>query len=173
MAIRRKINWLSALMLTLLLGLCACKSQETILPFEILEQEERNLTGQIYEAREPRVSIIVQPDEVMELDDWVTEASKEQLQVMDYDTYFALVVFQGMKPTDGYGVQIERIVRKGNEVTIHAQFQEPRPDQKKNDIVTSPYCLIQVQKIGTWDQDIKFNVIADGSVVVSASHNIP
>jgi hypothetical protein len=92
---------------------------------------------------------------------------------MDYNAYFALAVFQGMKPTDGYGVQIERIVRRGNEVTIHAQFQEPRPDQKKNDIVTSPYCLIQVQKIGTWDQNIEFNVIADGSVVIPASHNIP
>jgi len=173
MAIRRKINWLLVLMLTLLLGLSACKSQETNLPFEILEQEERNLTGQIYEAREPGLIIVAQADEVAELDDWVTETSKEQLQVMDYDVYFALVVFQGMKPTDGYGVQIERIARKGNEVTIHAQFQEPRPDQEKNDIVTSPYCLIQVQKIGAWDQDVKFNVIADGSVLISASHSIP
>lgn len=173
MAIRRKINWLLVLMLTLLLGLSACKSQETNLPFEILEQEERNLTRQIYEAREPGLIIVAQADEVAELDDWVTETSKGQLQVMDYDAYFALAVFQGVKPTDGYGVQIERIVRKGNEVTIHAQFQEPHPDQKKNDIVTSPYCLIQVQKIDTWDQNIKFNVIVDDSVVISASHSIP
>ncbi len=173
MAIRRKINWLSVLMLTLLLGLSACKSQETNLPFEILEQEERNLTGQIYEAREPGLIVVAQPDEVAELDDWVTETSKEQLQVMDYDAYFALVVFQGMKPTDGYGVRIERVVREGNEVTIYAQFQEPHPDQRKNDIVTSPYSLIQVQKTDTWDQNIKFNVIVDDSVVISASHSIP
>ncbi len=173
MAIHRKINWLSVLILTLLLGLSACKSQETNLPFEILEQEERNLTGQVYEAREPGLIIVAQPNEVAELDDWITETAKEQLQTMDYDTYFALVIFQGIKPTDGYSVQIERIIRKNYEVTIHAQFQEPRPDHKKNDIVTSPYCLIQVQKIGAWDQDIKFNVIADGGVVIAISHNIP
>ncbi len=173
MAIRRKINWLSALMLTLLLGLSACKPQETNLPFEILEQEERNLTGQVYEAREPGLIIVAQPDEVTEFDDWVTETSKEQLRVMDYNAYFALAVFQGMKPTDGYGVQIERVVRTGDKVTIHTQFQEPSPDQEKNDIVTSPYCLIQVQKVGAWDQNITFNVIADGSVVISTSHSIP
>lgn len=170
---RAKMNWLLLLMLTLLLGLTACKPQETDLPFEILEQEARNLTGQAYEAREPGLIIVAQPDEVTELDNWVTEASKEQLQVMDYKAYFALALFQGMKPTDGYSVQIERIARTGNEVTIHVQFQEPRPDQKKNDIVTSPYCLIQVQKIGTWDQNVKFNVIADGSAVLSATHYIP
>lgn len=170
---RAKMNWLLLLMLTLLLGLAACKPQETDLPFEILEQEERNLTGQAYEAHEPGLIIVAQPDEVTELDNWITEASKEKLQVMDYEAYFALALFQGMKPTDGYGIQIERIARTGDEVTIHARFQEPRSDQKKNDIVTSPYCLIQVRKIGTWDQNIKFNVIADGGVVLSTTYNIP
>ena len=173
MAIRRKMNWLLALILTLSLGLSACKPQETDLPFEILEQEEINLAGQAYETREPGLIIVAQPDEVTELDDWVTEASKEQLRVIDYNAYFALAVFQGVKPTDGYGVQIERIVRKGNEVTIYAQFQEPSPDREKNDIVTSPYCLVKVQKIGAWEQNIMFNVIVDDSVVIYASHNIP
>lgn len=173
MAIRRKIDWLLVLMLALLLGLSACKPQETNLTFEILEQEEINLTGQLYEAREPGLIIVAQSDEVTEMDDWVTETSKERLQVMDYDAYFALTVFQGRKPTDGYRIQIERIVRESKEVTIYAQFQEPHPDQKKNDIVTSPYCLLQIQKIDTWDQSIKFNVIVDDSVVISASHSIP
>ncbi|MEA3308170.1 MAG: protease complex subunit PrcB family protein [Chloroflexota bacterium] len=175
MAIRRngKMNWLLLPMFTLLLGLSACKPQETNLPFEIVEQEERNLTGEIYEAREPGLIVVAQSDEVAELDDWVTETSKEQFQVMDYDACLALVVFQGMKPTDGYGVRIERVVRESNEVTIYAQFQKPHSDQKKNDIVTSPYSLTQVQKTDTWNQNIKFNVIVDDSVVISASHSIP
>lgn len=168
-----KMNWLPLLILILLLGLTACKPQETNLPFETLEQEERNLTGQAYEAREPGLIVVAQPDEVTELDNWVTETSKGKLQVMDYEAYFALALFQGMKPTDGYSIQIERIARTGDEVTIHVLFQEPRSDQEKNDIVTSPYCLIQVQKIGTWAQNITFNVIADGSVVLSATHYIP
>lgn len=169
----RKANWLSLLVFALLFGFSACRSSETDLTFEILEQKERNFTGQVYETHDLALIIVAQPDEVKELDDWVTVTSKEQLQVMDYDTYFALAVFQGMKPTDGYSVQIERIVRVDDEVTIHIRLQEPLPEQKKNDTETSPYCLAKVQKIDTWNQKITFNVVADDSVIASASHDIP
>ncbi|MDF1513962.1 MAG: hypothetical protein P1S60_09145, partial [Anaerolineae bacterium] len=67
MAIHSRMNCLLLLMLTVLLGLSTCKPQETNLPFDILEREDRNLTGHVYEAREPGFIIVAQSDEVIEL----------------------------------------------------------------------------------------------------------
>lgn len=147
--------------------------QETILPFETIEQKLKADLGPPYEGREPRLMVIARPEEVANLNDWVTEDAKDRLQTLDYDTYFALIVFQGWKPTFGYGIQIERITRLEGEVTVFVQFKEPRPDEEKADTVTSPYHLVQVQKVDTWAQDVTFNVVADGTNIVSVSHTIP
>lgn len=149
------------------------QSQETNLPFETIEQKLKADMGPPYEAREPGLMVIARPEEVANLDDWVTEDAKTQLQMLDYDAYFALIVFQGWKPTYGYDIQIERLARLEDKVTIFVQLKEPRPDEVKLDTVTSPYHLVQVRKMDTWARDVTFNMVADGAIIVSVSHNIP
>jgi len=168
------LRWLLLpLVPVLMLVPSACKPQETSLPFETVERREWVSTGQVYKAREPGVIVIARPEDVASLNDWVTEDAKAQLQALDYTAYFALVVFQGWKGTDGYSIQIERITRREDDVAILVLLQEPRPDERKNDIVTSPYHLVQVQKVGAWDRDITFTVVEDETTIALASHNIP
>lgn len=172
MATRRKTNWLLLLMLIPLLGLSACQSKEAKLPFETLDQGDWGNAGHAYEAQEPTLTVITQSTEVTELDDWITLHAQTQLQMLDYNTDFAIVVFQGWKPTSGYSVQVDRVTRRGDTVTVYAQFRRPKPEKEKADIARSPYHLVQVQKVGTWDQEITFNLVVDEVVVASLSRYV-
>ena len=77
------------------------------------------------------------------------------------------------RPTTGYGVQINRIARQGDTVTIYAQFREPNPDEERADMVTSPYHLVRVKKVGTWEGDISFNLVVGGGIAASLSRRFP
>ena len=192
--VQRGAGWLLLLVLLVMLVLCACRSretelptetteqtkvetscqsQETDLPFETIEQKLKADLGPPYEGREPGLMVIARPEEVANLNDWVTEDAKARLQTLDYDAYFGLIVFQGWKPTFGYGIQVERIASLEDEVTVLVQLKEPRPDEEKADTVTSPYHLVQVQRVGAWARDVTFNMVAEGAIIVSVSHNVP
>lgn len=156
-----------------LAGLNACQPQETDLSFETIEQRDASGTRQIYQDKQPGLIVITTLEEVANLDALVTPETQARLQSLNYDADFVLAVFQGWKPTDGYDIQVERITHLRDKVTVFVRLQEPPPDRKKNDIVTSPYHLVQVQKVGTWDGDATFNVVVNGTVIASVSHNIP
>jgi hypothetical protein len=111
--------------------------------------------------------------EIVELDNLVAPTTLEHLHALDLDAHFVLVVFQGWKSTIGYGVRVDRITRRGDTVTVYARFREPKPDEEKGAMVTSPYHLIQIQKVGTWSRDITFNLVVDEAVVASLSRYIP
>ncbi len=159
--------------LAISLGLSACQPKEVDLLFETIERRDASGTGQVYQDRQPGLIVIATPEEAASLGALVTSESQAQLQNLNYNTYFAIAIFQGRKPTTRYSVQIERITRKGNMVTIHALFKEPQPSEAKGDEVTSPYHLVQVQKVGTWGQTITFNLVAGDVIVTSLSHYIP
>lgn len=142
------------------------------LPFEVIEQKIR-FSVLYHESREPKLVVVARSSEMSHLTGFVSETAQEQLQAIDYDTHLALAVFQGLKTNDGYSVQIEHIVRTGNEVKIYAQFEEPQPDRVYSMELTSPYCAVQVQKVGTWNQRVSFSVIVNGSIVASDVQNIP
>jgi len=170
---RWRIGLLFLLILLPLFELSACKFQQNDLPFETIAQDDWGNSGHAYEAQEPALAVIAQPAEVADLDGWITSDAQTQLQTLDYDAYFALIVFQGWKPSTGYSVQVNRITREENTVRVYAQFQEPKPDEAKADEATSPYHLVQVQKVGTWGEDVTFNLVVNGTAIVSASRNIP
>ena len=151
----------------------SCKPKEIDLTFETIEQKEWAGTGQSYEAREPGSIVISSLQDIANLDKLVTDEAMTQLQELDYDNYFVLVVFQGRKPTTGYRVQIDHITRTGKIINVYTQFLEPKPDEAKADAITSPYHLVQVQKIGEWGQEISFQVIVNETIVTSLSYFIP
>ncbi len=164
-----KERGLSLLCLLIVLMLGACQPKETDLPFETIERQE--ISG--YQDKKPGLVIIAKQTEVTSLDALVTREILLRLQTLDYDTYLVVGVFQGWKPTTRYGVQIERVTRRGNIVTIHALFREPQPGEPKGDEVTSPYHLVQVQKAETWGQTITFNLVVGDAIVTSLSHYVP
>jgi len=152
-----------------LAGLSACQPKEINLPFETIERQELSS----YRDKEPVLMVIAKPEEIASLDALVTREILSRLQTLDYDAYLVVVVFQGWKPTTRYGVQIEHVIRRGSEVTIYAQFSEPKPNEPTGDLATSPYHIVRVQKRGVWGQQINFNLVVDGVIVASLSHYVP
>ena len=132
-----------------------------------------DLSGKVYEDKRPGLLIIARSEETAGLKGLVRPEAQARLQGLDYDHYFAAVVFQGWKTTNRYGVQIERIARWGSEVTIYARFSEPDPNKERGPEITSPYHLVQVKKVGRWEQEIAFQVVVDGINVTSLSHYVP
>jgi hypothetical protein len=143
--------------------------KEAELPFETLERQEISN----YQNKEPSLVVITKPTEVNNLDDWVVQEVRTRLQTTDYNAYIVIAVFQGWKPTTRYGVQIERITRKGKVVNIYALFSEPKPGEPTGDLATSPYHLVRVQKIGAWGQTTTFNLVVNDVIIISSSHYVP
>jgi hypothetical protein len=146
---------------------------ETALTFETIEQNDFAGTGKYYEDIEPGLMIISGNPDIASLDKWITVEAIIKLKELDYENSFALIVFQGWKDSGGYNVQIERIVQAGKTVNIYAQFDEPKPEEERTLIVTSPYHLIKIQKSGEWDQEFLFQVIVGDTTVVSMNYFVP
>jgi len=73
-------------------------------------------------------------------------------------------VFNGRKTTLGYEIFVNLIFRENYTVYIDAQTIEPGPDSLQPDLVSSPYHLVVVEKVGDWGRMVTFNLIVDGEV---------
>ena len=74
------------------------------LVFETIEQKATSGTGQFYEAREPILIVISRREEAEDLSELITDEAIAKLEMLDFSSYFELLVLQGWKPTSGYSV---------------------------------------------------------------------
>jgi hypothetical protein len=124
----------------------ACQPQETELPFETIEQKDFSGTGAYYENQEPALIVIAAPQEAELVLNFITPDAAERLNRINYDSYFIIAIFQGMKPSGGYGVNITRISSRNHQITVEVNFQKPVPGFERTNVITSPYQLVQVEK---------------------------
>ena len=112
------------LLLSMLIAfpLAGCKPHETDLNFETIEQKDEPYTGKRYESGDPGIMVITKVEEISNVDSWVSDAAISTLNTLDYQSNFAIVVFQGRKPTDRYSVQIERITRSEDKVFFYIKI---------------------------------------------------
>lgn len=168
-------NKLSLWLLLLTLIVTACQSQrQNELSFETIEVENESASsGEYYEEQEPGIVIVAKPEEISSLGSWISSKALNQLGRLDFESYFAIAVFQGRKPTSRYGVEITDVTFDDDKVTISTQFLERPADEEATDEVTSPYHLIRVQKNGMRGRSIMFELVVSGTIVTSVSHYIP
>ena len=169
--------WRPALLVLLLLLLAACRvpgqREGEVLPFETIEQQGSSGTGGLYESEQPTFHVLTSAEQVDQLARLVTAEAQMHLSALDYDEVVVVVVFQGWKPTNGYGVEVEQVVRRGNRVVVEAQFTERNPEMAAADEETSPYHVVAVSKAGEWGEDVRFLLHAEGQVVQEQTYFIP
>jgi hypothetical protein len=90
---------------------------------------------------------------------------------MDYKRYLVLAVFLGEKDSGGYGVEVQRIIRSGDTVSVQADFIVPQPDTQRAAVITSPFELVRIRKSGSLGKEIEFQLI--GTTLVSKKYFIP
>jgi len=159
------------LAIALLPGLVACDTQEMELPFQTVGHALTPGTGQSYAGKDPMLDVIAKEDEINALGGMISPESQAQLPSLDFSQYLAIAVFQGMKPSSGYSVEVTKVTRAGSTVIVYAHFTERDPRQFAQDIVTSPYHLIQIQTSQLHGQ-VEFVLNADGKVVARQSRSL-
>jgi hypothetical protein len=152
-----------------LLYLTACQPRESELPFETIERRDWPGSGREWEVREAGMMIMATSEDLAQTDNLFTEDAQAQLRELDFDAYFAVAVFLGWQGSGHEGIDIERVVRRGDEVSVYVKVGGPRGTDEE----TSPYHLVKVRKEGNWDQTIHFTLYMDGTEAVSPSHFIP
>lgn len=146
--------------------------EEIELPFETIEKAEIPGTGYEYPGKEPALKIITKKEEVTSLGDNVSKQSQSILNSVNFAEYFVVTVFQGIKGTTLYGVEIQRIIKKGNAITIYAHFTERDPSVGAGAIMTSPYHIVKISKQGLIGQ-VEFVLVTDGEEIIHQTYNIP
>lgn len=100
------------------------------------------------------------------------ERTLERFVRVDFNRAIVIGVFQGEKPSSGYHVQVRRIVRQGQTVTLYGNFIQPFYGQ----LVTGgtvPYHVLALHKAGLEGQEIRFVLEVDGENVAETTVLIP
>lgn len=161
-----KITFVLAALLVGVLLLAGCPGSE---PQELsFETIERTRYGH-WSDEEPGLVVVTSPDEADHLGRHFTDEAQRTVRTLDFETHFAAGVFWGWKHNAYQEFQIDRIIRRGDEVAVHAQAGYLMGDTEE----TSPYHLVRVQKVGVWNREINFKVYFDDEVVVTQTHFIP
>lgn len=168
---------LAILALGLVLATASCmreptKSSVSQLKFTTIEQAERNSAGPLYQDENPNIIIVTSLTGVSQLEPLLSENGRNLLRDVDYQTTFVIGLFQGIKPTDRYGAQIERITARDNTVLVFANFTTPRPDEKKSDVMTSPYHIVQVSRPISPAEEFTFELSVAGTTILSTTHQL-
>jgi hypothetical protein len=148
------------------------KQGEFEVSFETIEMAEIPGTGFEYPGREPALVIITSRDDIPLLGKNVSKHSQSFLNPIDFSGHFVLTVFQGIKGTNLYGVEIQHIFQKGNVITIYAHFTERDPSVGAGTIMTSPYHIVKVSRQGLVGP-MEFVLLADGEEIIRQTHYMP
>ena len=142
------------------------------MPFETIDKGMGAGKRERYESKEPGLVIIASLRDFALLEDDVPRLA-QKLKDIDYDHFCVVAVFQGHKPTGAYEVEIQRIRRQDDVVTIYARFATPEPGQERTLVETSPYHLVKIRKGEDMRGQFEFVLNVDGKEVVRKTHFIP
>lgn len=141
--------------------------------FETLDQKDRPGTTEGYKSANPSIILLTNENDNHLVENLVSENAFGLLQNIDYGKFLCIGVFQGVKPTNGYKVTIEKVVRKENSISIQATLLEPSSDTKKSDIITSPYHLIKIEKGDGLKGSFTINLVVENQEILSTNIEVP
>lgn len=145
-------------------------TEVTGLAFTTIEHSGSTVSGALYESQEPGLVVIASPDDARSVNQFISEDAADRLASIDYGTHFAIIAFDGLKPTSSYKILVSQVSRTIDTVYVFALCLEPAADDIKADEVSSPYHLIEVEKGGDWGGTITFHLIIDGKIAASIAH---
>ena len=73
-------------------------------------------------------------------------AKKTNHPMVDFDKDVVIVVAQGVQKTGGYAIEITRIVKTKDEITVYVKKTEPAAGSSPTGKPTSPFVLAKIRK---------------------------
>jgi hypothetical protein len=138
----------------------------TPLPFETIDQSEYGPGGDsAYASEQPWIEILQQAGDLEAIKGKISRDALELLRQVDFQSHIVVGVFQGLKPTDDYGVDILAVDRMEMRVSIYAEFIAPEPRMEARAIETVPYQLIKLDRKGLAGSRV-FELIVEGTTIL-------
>jgi hypothetical protein len=166
---------ISLIFITVAILLNACVAQEVSLPFTTVEKEVGTRAGaQRYEDKQPNLMIVATADEISSLIPYLAPEFRSVLAGTDFDRYFVIAVFQGLKPTYDYEVQIDRVAYSDKNVRIFSQFLEPTKGQMVHPVQSSPYHVVKVEKPHALaGSEVEFTLVVADDKILTVARRLP
>jgi len=86
------------------------------------------------------------------------ESGSPPLPVIDFDKEIVVGLFLGYKPTGGYDVQISRVERRNDALTIYYQEKSPPPGAMVTQALTQPFHIVRI--IGEVGSEVIFRRVS-------------
>lgn len=138
----------------------------TPLPFETIEKSQYGggVPGGLSTKDQPRLDVYQQTADIPAIEAIISQNALEILRQLDFQSHIAVGVFQGWKPTNGYGVDILAVTRMGERISVYADLITPEPRTVTSDVVTAPYQLIKLERAGLAGSQI-FELIVEETII--------
>ena len=172
----KRFEFLCVTVLAILLVGTACRPKEIELPFDSIEQIPQMQTDKQWREREPGLMVMAGPEDLAQTDDLFSDDAQAQLQSLGFDQYFAVAVFEGLQGylfPPPFGIEVQRVTKKGSVVTIHSATHRPTGEVERYPVEVSPYHLVKIQREKVKRGEIEFALIVDGKRVAQQTHRLP
>lgn len=176
------INRNNNILVFLILGWCliiltSCQREDEIVPFNTLvTSADRSDISLQYRENRPTLFIISSRGEGAEYEGELLAPHSEpaaQVRQLDYSENIAVLLVGEYGLTTGHRINIERITRQGDKITINTEIVGPEPETVYVDALVAPYHLISIPKTESWGEMILFEFVISGEVAATATHFIP
>ena len=109
------------------------------------------------DTTEPAVFVFDNGKEFMNfLNEHASFPSKQKIPRIDFDKYLLVGVFSGRRPTGGYSIRIERVLKKDGTLLIHAVEECPKPGSMVIQVITYPSIFFTVEKFNLKEVNMEF-----------------
>jgi uncharacterized protein (DUF885 family) len=78
---------------------------------------------------------------------WQVVGSDRRIPELNFDTRSAIVVYQGIKPTGGWSILVNKLRRVGQNLIVSVREQKPGPGDITTDALTSPFVVVSIPRL--------------------------
>jgi hypothetical protein len=169
----KRIRWMhcwQSLVLLVVLILSGCAAKE--LSFETVKEFESDYTD-----IDPDFWVLTSPEDMDALkpDLPIPSAVSTELQVLDYQRYFVIVIWRGQLPvlSSKYIIEPNQVLLYKDKIVVQVHYDPFDPEFIAAQAISSPALVLAVSKTEPWSKEIRFTLEVDGQEVKEHSFFIP
>ena len=149
--------------------ICAMRGEH--LPWEKMVFDRG--VDQAYRGRSPQLVVIASLDALSSIQDQFPPQYLEILSDVDFTTHFAIVIYQGLKESTHYSVEVIDVKRQDSTIFVCTQFHEPLPEVARGSMETSPFYIMKVEKSEGLKREFVFTLTDHGDEIFRQTEIIP
>lgn len=178
-----KLTILWAIFTVLFVSLSACKAtdEEKELPFETVVKTGslrllyQNI-GTPPTLADKELLISTNRDEVRQVVGTLfpdySDLSFEEIENIDYNQYFVIVVYGGFTGSGSFRINIDKVIQKGQEITVTVSLEKPSSGGSGDEGYPVHAVTLKRSDLLMAGQ-LEFVMVQDGQVVLTREHSVP